>query len=95
MAGKKSKLDAQRVARLNKIGFYWGAKHGEPKTWEKWHDELEERVHGLGVKPKTLSMETELGRWVREQRKELKRLKLSKPSPLTIEQAKQLRKLGL
>ena len=92
---KKTAMTQERVDKLNKVGFYFGKKYGEPKTWDSWINELQERVDAFGiVKPKSIATDTDLGKWIYAQRKEYKRLKLGKPSSLSMEQAKRLKSLG-
>lgn len=93
--GKKSSLSADRIDKLNRIGMHWGKKFGEPKKWEDWAGQLEERVHGFGVKPKKIAQDTELGKWTFYQRKEFRKWKHGKPNALTDDQAKRLKDLGL
>ena len=97
VAKKPSGLTPWKVDLLNKIGFYWGKQFGEPKIkkWEDWYGELEERVMALDVKPKSIAKDTELGKWVMSQRKQLKRFKQGKSSMINMEKAKLLIKLGL
>lgn len=94
LAKKKTAMNQDRVDKLNTIGFYFGKKYGEPKTWDDWALELQERVDAFGVHPKTIAIDTDLGKWILSQRKEYKRLKKGKPSSLSMDQAKRLKSLG-
>ena len=96
VAGKSNPgISQQKVDLLNSIGMYWGKQFGEPKNWNDWANELDEKVSELGVKPKKIARDTDLGKWIHGQRKELKRLRKGQPSSLNTDQAKRLMKLGL
>lgn len=95
---KSGQLKAERVDKLNKIGFYWGKGHPEPKTWDDYLRQLKERVELVG-KPevhidKDPSKMTDLAKWVVEQKKQGRRLFKGKPSNMTNEQYKSLEDIG-
>lgn len=92
------KLTQERIDKLDKIGFYWGKGFPEPRTWDDGFRLLEEFHQNFGhvnvhVDPNP-SLQNELAQWVKEQRKQGKRLEKSKPSTMTIEQYKKLAGLG-
>ena len=88
-------ISQPKIDLLNSIGMYWGKQFGEPKNWNDWANELDEKVTELGVKPKKIARDTDLGKWIHSQRKELKRLRKGQLSSLNTDQAKRLMKLGL
>ena len=95
---KKGKLSQERIDKLDKIGFYWGKGHPEPKTWNDYFYELKERVELTG-KPevhidKDPSKMTLLAKWVVEQKKHGRRLFKGKPTKMTMEQYKSLDSMG-
>ena len=95
---KKKILSQERLDKLNKIGFSWGQGFPEPPSWEDRFQELE-KYHGtfghvnIHVDPDP-SLQSELAKWVVEQRKQGKRLYKQRPSSLTMEQYKRLNGLG-
>ena len=93
-AGKKTSMTQERIDILNHIGFFWGAKHPAPKSWDDWMEEFEGLHEKLGTNPRDVDKTTDLGKWVRRQRRDLKRLKKGSVSSLSLDQASRLKAVG-
>lgn len=92
-AYKNKKLQDDRVDKLNKLGMFWGKEFPPPKTWPDYFQEWKTHVDTFGVSA-TVHEDSELGKWITDQRKQGKRLRKAKPSTLSTEQYKQLNDLG-
>ena len=94
---KKKSLTQERIDKLNKIGFYWGKGNPEPRTWDDNFRDLKEFYDTFGhsnvhIDPNP-ALQNDLAKWVKEQRKQGKRLEKAKPSDMTMEQYNRLKDL--
>jgi len=83
---------------LNKVGFFWGKGFPEPATWEDRFEDVKKYHSTFGhcnihVDPKP-ELQTDLAKWVMEQRKQGKKLRKQMPSSMTMEQYKLLDNLN-
>jgi hypothetical protein len=92
-AYKKKKLDPDRIHKLNKLGMYWGKDFPPPKTWSDYFQEWKTHIDTFGISA-SVHEDSDLGKWVADQRKQGKRLRKAKPSTLITEQYKQLNELS-
>ena len=94
LAGKYSPMTQEQMDQLNSIGFYWG----KPKIgWEAQFRLLTEfqKENGHCRVPEKYSVDNvKLGRWVSNQRIELKNFKDGKSSSMTQERMDQLNSIG-
>ena len=95
---RKNQIPQDRIAKLDKIGFHWGKGYPEPVTWDDRYGELKTyhtkfghcNIH-VDANP---ARQSDLAKWVLEQRKQGKRLRRMKPSSMTMEQYDRLDDLG-
>jgi len=92
--GEKSYMTAQREAMLNSIRFTWSLQH--PDAWTQRYNELVQykNEHGNCNVPQRFKDNLELGSWVNDQRKQYKRLKIGKKSPMTPQREAMLNSIG-
>ena len=94
---KNKGLTQERIDKLNKIGFYWGKGNPEPRTWEDNFRDLEEFHTNFGHSnvhvDENPALQNALAKWVKEQRKQGKRLEKAKPSEMNMEQYNRLKGL--
>ena len=92
--GKRSTLDAEREAALDKLGFVWDSHSA---TWEERWNELREfrDLHGHANVPKTYKAKPQLAIWVKGQRRQFKLfIQNDKRSAMTMERIEKLLHLG-
>ena len=95
---RKNQLAQDRIDKLDKIGFHWGKGFPEPATWEESFQKLKAYHANFGhcnihidADP---ARQTDLAKWVLEQRKQGKRLRKMKPGDMNMEQYKMLQGIG-
>lgn len=94
LEGKSSSMTADRVKKLESLGFNW-----EPRDeqWERVCKFLRKdiEVHGNRVIPDKYKVEgVDLQYWVRRQRKDYRAFQKGLPSPMTLERMEKLKKIG-
>ena len=90
--GKKSSgITQKRIDKLDSIGFVWSKDH-KPVPWEKGFEDLQN--HYNLFKSWNVDPNSALGKWMKLQRSEYKRLKKGRDSILTMEQVEKLIGIG-
>jgi len=91
--GMQSSMTAERIAKLNNLGFDWG---GTKEAWETRLQELQEfhQTHGHCRVPQKYSQNPSLGMWVSTMRVEFKKRENGKQSSMTAELIAELNNLG-
>jgi hypothetical protein len=92
MEGKDTSLQAQRLAKLTKLGFSFTPKKPYP-TWEERVEQYRAYKTKHGKVPVRNSGDG-LGTWVALQRQRYRRFKKGEPSPLKQEQVDRLTEVG-
>ena len=91
--GKQSSMTAERIAKLNNLGFDWVVVS---EAWEIRLEELQEfhQNHGHCRVPYKYPQNPSLGMWVKNMRTEFKKQENGKQSSMTVEQIAKLNNLG-
>ena len=91
--GKQSSMTAERIAKLNNLGFDWAVVS---EAWETRLQELQEfhETHGHCRIPLKYPQNPSLGNWVMTMRKEFKKRENGKQSSMTAERIAKLNNLG-
>lgn len=94
--GKKSEITADRIKKLDDIGFTWTMRERSPKSWEERVSDLVKFKSKFGhcAVPQKYSGNIKLGKWVCKMRFEYKQLKQGLPSGLNDQKIKELKELG-
>mmetsp|Transcript_1376 Transcript_1376/g.2972 ORF Transcript_1376/g.2972 Transcript_1376/m.2972 type:complete len:420 (-) Transcript_1376:1-1260(-) len=89
--GRLSSLTAQKIDKLESIGFDWTPKH-QKKTWDEQFQDLVDyrNEHGHCNIPRHDEEHVALDRWMRLQRPQYVRYRAGKPSSLTPERVARL-----
>jgi len=97
-AFKNKKIPQDKIDKLNKVSFNWGKGFPDPPSWEdnfqelkKYHDKFGHWNIYIDTNP---ALQTEIAKWVMEQRKQGKKLQKMKPSAMTMDQYEQLQGLS-
>merc|ERR1712176_1467024 len=90
--GKQSSMTAERIAKLNNLGFDWIVNS---ESWYVRLQELQEyhRTHGHCRVPQQYPQNPSLGRWVNKMRSEFKKWENGKQSSMTAERIAKLNNL--
>ena len=97
--GKKGyKITAEKVIKLERLGFFWGRKFTEPSSWDEQFEEVKKYKTAMRCEPpvnvKNATNPTPLAIWVSTQRNEYRRFMKGRDSLLTMEQIGQLNDIG-
>lgn len=91
--GKPSTMSADRIERLDDIGFVW---HSHDSNWDRRFSELCEfhRLHGHVSVPTAYKKNPQLATWVKQQRRQYKMFSHGRSSSINLERIEQLQSLG-
>jgi hypothetical protein len=93
LEGKRSPMTTFRIQELKRIGFEWGV------AATAWEDRLSafadyRKIHGHCNVPDSYTGDTNLGKWVANQRNNCRLLLEGKKSPMTTFRFQELKRLG-
>lgn len=96
MQGFPSALTADRIRRLESIGFTWSVRPEPVTTWNKKFQELQayKATYGNCMVPQRYQANPQLGTWVHTQRRQYKLMAEGKKSSMTREKADALDTIG-
>ncbi|KAL7532390.1 hypothetical protein ACHAXR_004600 [Thalassiosira sp. AJA248-18] len=96
MQGLPSALTAERIQRLERLGFTWSVRPEPVTTWNKKFHELKayKQIYGSCMVPQRYQANQQLGTWVHTQRRQHKLLSEGKKSSMTEEKMKALNSIG-
>lgn len=96
MQGYPSALTAERIQRLESIGFTWSIRPEPVKTWNRKFQELKvyKNTFGNCMVPQRYQANPQLGTWVHTQRRQYKLMIEGKKSSMTREKAQALDSIG-
>jgi hypothetical protein len=96
MQGYPSALTAERIQRLEGIGFTWSIRPEPVKTWNRKFQELKtyKSTFGNCMVPQRYQANPQLGTWVHTQRRQYKLMIEGKKSSMTREKAQALDSIG-
>mmetsp|Transcript_44836 Transcript_44836/g.95425 ORF Transcript_44836/g.95425 Transcript_44836/m.95425 type:complete len:449 (+) Transcript_44836:171-1517(+) len=96
MQGFPSALTAERIRRLEALGFTWSVRPEPVSTWNKKFQELKayKATYGNCMVPQRYQANTQLGTWVHTQRRQYKLMSEGKKSSMTKEKADALDSIG-
>lgn len=87
---KHSGMTEERIKILTIIGFEWDASNRE---WYEWLEEYK-KEHGNCCVPSRYKAKKNLGRWVRNQRNQYRKMKMGLYSTMTVNRERQLEAVG-
>lgn len=94
--GAKSSMTAERVRKLEAIGFKWAKRKGQV-TWDEKFEKLKayKKENGDCMVPTKYEKDMALGRWVSTQREQYRLLTEGDArSRMTVDQVKKLEEVG-
>ena len=96
MQGFPSALTAERIRRLESLGFTWSVRPEPVTTWNKKFHELKayKATFGNCMVPQRYQANPQLGTWVHTQRRQYKLMEEGKRSSMTKEKADALDAIG-
>lgn len=96
MQGMPSALSADRIRRLESMGFTWSVRPEPVTTWNKKFQELKayKTAYGNCMVPQRFSANPQLGTWVHTQRRQYKLMSDDKKSSMTEEKVEALNSIG-
>mmetsp|Transcript_24709 Transcript_24709/g.42269 ORF Transcript_24709/g.42269 Transcript_24709/m.42269 type:complete len:449 (-) Transcript_24709:164-1510(-) len=96
MQGFPSALTAERIRRLESVGFTWSVRPEPVSTWNKKFQELKayKATYGNCMVPQRYQANSQLGTWVHTQRRQYKLMTEGKKSSMTKEKAEALDSIG-
>mmetsp|Transcript_24571 Transcript_24571/g.51459 ORF Transcript_24571/g.51459 Transcript_24571/m.51459 type:complete len:502 (+) Transcript_24571:141-1646(+) len=96
MQGFPSALTAERIRRLESLGFTWSVRPEPVSTWNKKFQELKayKATYGNCMVPQRYQANSQLGTWVHTQRRQYKLMTEGKKSSMTKEKADALDSIG-
>lgn len=96
MQGFPSALTAERIRRLESLGFTWSVRPEPVSTWNKKFQELKayKATYGNCMVPQRYQANSQLGTWVHTQRRQYKLMSEGKKSSMTKEKADALDSIG-
>eukprot|EP00578_Thalassiosira_sp_NH16_P027605 CAMPEP_0181101582 /NCGR_PEP_ID=MMETSP1071-20121207/13836_1 /TAXON_ID=35127 /ORGANISM="Thalassiosira sp., Strain NH16" /LENGTH=549 /DNA_ID=CAMNT_0023184453 /DNA_START=82 /DNA_END=1731 /DNA_ORIENTATION=- len=96
MKGFPSALTADRIRRLEELGFSWSVRPEPVTTWNRKLQELKvyKATHGNCMVPQRYQANPQLGTWVHTQRRQYKLMMGGKKSSMTKEKANALDSIG-
>lgn len=96
MQGYPSALTAERIQRLEGIGFTWSIRPEPVKTWNRKFQELKtyKSTFGNCMVPQRYQANPQLGTWVHTQRRQYKLMIEGKKSSMTREKVQALDSIG-
>ena len=96
MQGFPSALTAERIRRLESLGFTWSVRPEPVTTWNKKYQELKvyRATYGNCMVPQRYQANPQLGTWVHTQRRQYKLMAEGKKSSMTREKADALEAIG-
>jgi len=96
MQGFPSALTADRIRRLESLGFTWSVRPEPVTTWNQKFQELKayKATYGNCMVPQRYQANSQLGTWVHTQRRQYKLMNESKKSSMTKEKADALDSIG-
>jgi len=94
--GKQSALNAERVERLESIGFVWKVRPDATESWSTMFEQMKayKKKFGDCLVPQRYYPNPQLGTWVHTQRRHFKMHKDGKKSSMTDEKIKNLNSIG-
>ena len=94
--GKGTKINPEKIARLESIGFDWGKKYPPPQSWDDMFERLEGFYRKMGHCriPFQPANPSALAKWTACQRAEYKRFRKNRDSLLTKDRMDRLREIG-
>ncbi|KAL9180742.1 hypothetical protein ACHAXT_011195 [Thalassiosira profunda] len=94
--GAPSALTADRIRRLEDLGFAWSVRAEPTTTWNQKFHELRayKAAHGDTMVPQRYAENHRLGTWVHTQRRQYKLMRDGKRSGMTEEKVRALNSLG-
>lgn len=94
--GKPSALTADRVRKLEDIGFVWSVRPDPVEAWATKFDELKayKKKKGDCLVPQRYHGNMQLGTWVHTQRRHFKLMREGKKSSMTKEKIEKLNSVG-
>eukprot|EP00956_Cyclotella_meneghiniana_P013579 scaffold19713_cov47-Cyclotella_meneghiniana.AAC.9 len=89
-------LTAERIAKLDEIGFTWSVRSDPYRAWNKKMEELKEykKKFGNTMVPQRYKTNPQLGTWVHTQRRQYKLLSDGKKSSMTQKKIDSLNQIG-
>jgi len=96
MQGFPSALTAERIRKLETLGFTWSVRPEPVTTWNKKYHELKgyKANYGNCMVPQRYQANPQLGTWVHTQRRQYKLMSEGKKSSMTKEKADALDSIG-
>jgi len=96
MQGLPSALTAERIQRLESLGFTWSVRPEPASTWNRRFQELKayNAAHSNCLVPQRYRVNPQLGTWVHTQRRQYKLMKEGKKSSMNKEKADALESIG-
>jgi len=96
MQGLASALTAERIRRLESLGFTWSVRPEPVTTWNQKFQELKayKSTHGNCMVPQRYQANLPLGTWVHTQRRQYKLMNEGKKTSMTKEKIDALHSIG-
>ena len=96
LEGKRSRMTVSRIQELERLGFKWRVTRVCSGAWEERLSELADfrRIHGHCNVPYSHSENTQLGCWVKTQRRQYRLHLEGKKSFMTVSRVQELESLN-